>query len=268
MIGHMHGLAFSLRTLRRTCALAACLALCACADTGGARDVRPASGAASATAPPPRVLVFTRTAGYRHDSIPAAVAAIRALASEAKLQTEHGEDASAFTPANLARYRVVVFANTTGDVLDQAQQRALEDFVAAGGGFVGIHAAADTEYDWPWYGTLVGAWFHSHPQGVQTARVAFADEGIVARGRTWRATDEFYNYRSAPRARIVATLAESDYAGGTMGDPHPIAWCRAQGAGRAWYTGLGHRAALYGDATYLRHLARGLRYAARLSDGC
>src|SRR3546814_6772151 len=116
---------------------------------------------------PVRMLVFTNTAGFRHDSIPAAVDTLRALGGGMGWEVEHGEDAAVFTRERLARYRVVVFANTTGDVLDAAQQAALRAFVDGGGGFVGIHAAADTEYGWPWYEALVGAWFESHPPGLQ-----------------------------------------------------------------------------------------------------
>lgn len=202
--------------------------------------------------------------------MPDAVDALRRLGADAGVAVVHTEDAGTFTAANLTRYRVVVFASTTGDVLDDAQQSALRGFVEGGGGFVGLHAAADTEYDWPWYGALVGAWFLRHPPGLQTARVTFADDGIAQVGRTWRVTDEFYDYRDNPRPRVhvVATLDERDYAGGTMGADHPIAWCHAVGRGRSWYTGLGHEATLYRDPTYLRHVARGLRFALGIDRRC
>lgn len=218
---------------------------------------------------PLRVLVFTRTTGFRHDSIPVAVDTVRALGKELDWQVEHGEDAAAFTARNLARYRLVVFVSTTGEVLDDAQQTALRGFIERGGGFVGIHAAADTEYDWPWYGTLVGAWFRSHPPGFQTTTVVFEGEDKL-RDDPWRVTDELYNYRSNPRGevRVVATVDEGEYAGGTMGADHPIAWCRDIGKGRSWYTGLGHRAEMYADATFRAHLLRGLRFAAKQSTDC
>lgn len=226
--------------------------------------------AAAPAREPVQLLVFTKTAGFRHDSIPVAVDTVRELAQRQGWQVDHGEDAGAFTRANLSRYRVVVFASTTGDVLDDAQQAALQAFVEGGGGFVGIHAAADTEYDWPWYGQLVGAWFRSHPPGFQSTRVDFADDGVAAQGREWAVTDELYNYRDNPRPRVhvVATIDESRYEGGTMGADHPISWCHAAGNGRAWYTGLGHRAELYADPTFRRHLLRGLRHAAGASDEC
>ncbi len=218
--------------------------------------------------PRARVLVFTRTVGWQHDSIPAAVAALQRLGAQEGMQVDHSADAADFNAPNLARYQAVVFANTTLDVLDEAQQAAMQGFIRAGGGFMGVHAAADTEYDWPWYGELVGAWFQSHPPGLQAARVFF--EGDADAPRDWRVTDEIYNYRSNPRARVrvLATVREDDYAGGSMGADHPIAWCHAFDGGRAWYTGLGHEAALYADPVFQRHLLRGLRYATAWSQEC
>ncbi|HEY5972688.1 MAG TPA: ThuA domain-containing protein [Pseudoxanthomonas sp.] len=225
---------------------------------------------ASASMPPrARVLVFTKTTGWRHDSIPTAVAALQRLGAREGMQVDHTEDARDFNARRLTRYQAVVFANTTLDVLDDTQQAAMEGFVRAGGGYMGVHSAADTEYDWPWYGELVGAWFKNHPPGLQAARVVF--EGIdTDASQDWRVTDEIYNYRGNPRAkvRVLATVRESDYDGGSMGKDHPIAWCHAFDGGRAWYTGLGHDAALYADPVFLRHLQRGLRYAAMLSNEC
>ncbi|MDH5822423.1 ThuA domain-containing protein [Luteimonas sp. RD2P54] len=228
-----------------------------------------ASPAPERDGPGARVLVFTATRGWRHDSIGQAVETLRGLAGEAGLRFAHTEDPARFTAAELARYRAVVFANTTGDVLDEAQQAALQQFVRAGGGFMGVHSAADTEHGWPWYGELVGAWFESHPPGLQTARVRFVDPPGAADG-TWRVTDEFYNFKRDPRdrVRLIATLASGDYEGGTMGVDHPIAWCREFDGGRSWYTGLGHAPGLYADPVFRAHLARGLRYAAGADDDC
>lgn len=225
--------------------------------------------APAVAAPPDRVLVFTRTAQFRHDSIPVAVAALRKLAAREGMAADHTEDAGAFTAANLARYRTVVFASTTGDVLDEAQQAALEGFVRAGGGFVGVHAAADTEYGWPWYGRLVGAYFRSHPPGLQSTHVLPERDGAPT-GERWPITDELYDYRANPRGRVrvVATVDERGYEGGRMGEDHPIAWCHAFDGGRSWYTGLGHDARVYADARFTAQLARGLRYASGRSDDC
>ncbi len=216
-----------------------------------------------------RVLVFSKTAGFRHDSIPTAAATLRRLAADAGMAADHSEDAGDFNPDNLARYRVVVFASTTGDVLDPAQQAALEGFVRGGGGFLGVHAAADTEYDWPWYGQLVGAWFGGHPPGLQSTRVQPERDGRPD-GEAWPIRDELYNYRSNPRGqvRVVATVDETLYEGGRMGADHPIAWCHAFDGGRSWYTGLGHDDAVYADANFLAQLRRGLRYAAGQATEC
>ena len=225
--------------------------------------------ACAEAAPPARVLVFSRTEGFRHDSIDTAVATLQWLAAAEGLAADHSEDARVFNAANLARYRVMVFANTTGDVLDAAQQRALQAFVRAGGGFVGIHAAADTEYDWPWYGQLVGAWFLGHPPGLQDTHVQPEREGRAV-GPAWAVRDEIYDYRHNPRGQVqvIATVDEGRYQGGRMGADHPIAWCRAFEGGRSWYTGLGHTAAIYADPRFLDQLRGGLRYAAGLSGDC
>jgi len=116
------------------------------------------------------VLVFSKTAGFRHSSIPTGVEAIRTLGAENGFSVTATEDAGAFTDGNLAQYEAVVFLSTTGDVLDETQQAAFERYIEGGGGYVGIHAASDTEYDWPWYGGLVGAYFNGHP-APQTATV-------------------------------------------------------------------------------------------------
>lgn len=212
-----------------------------------------------------RVLVFSRTAGFRHDSIPAGIAALKELGASSNITVDATETAAQFTTSNLARYDAVVFLSTTGDVLDTEQQKAFENYVATGGGYVGVHAAADTEYDWEFYGGLVGAHFASHPH-IQPATVRVEDHQHPATahlGPSWERTDEWYNYRTNPRgrARILATLDETTYQGGTMKGDHPIAWCQAYRGGRAFYTGGGHTAASYAEPAFRQHLLGGLRYA-------
>ena len=241
----------------------------------------PPAGAARAAPPeiapgahpppsPARVLVFTATRGWRHDSIPDAVDALRALVAADGLEMVHSEDPAQFDDANLRGFRTVVFANTTHDVLDDSQQAALERFVRGGGGFVGIHSAADTEYGWPWYGELVGAWFESHPPGLQTTDVRFEPAHRVPALDGWRVTDEIYSFRRNPRpfVDVIATVDGRMFEGGTMGADHPIAWCHARFGGRAWYTALGHDRATYADPRFREHLRRGLRYAGGRADDC
>ncbi|MFC0033564.1 ThuA domain-containing protein [Micromonospora chaiyaphumensis] len=225
----------------------------------------PASPAAAADAPYD-VLVFSKTAGFRHDAIPAGIQAVRDLGAANNFTVTATEDAAQFTTANLARYEAVVFLNTTGDVLDPTQQTAFEAYIGAGGGYVGVHAAADTEYDWPFYGNLVGAWFASHP-AIQAANVKVEDRAHAATAhlpQTWNRTDEWYNYRTNARstAHVLATLDESSYSGGSMGGDHPHAWCKAYAGGRSFYTGGGHTQASYGEAAFRAHLLGGIRYAA------
>ncbi|MGW7730595.1 ThuA domain-containing protein [Streptomyces canus] len=221
--------------------------------------------AASHSADAERVLVFSKTAGFRHDSIPDGVAAVKQLGETGGFTVDATEDANAFTPKNLRRYDAVVFLSTTGDVLDPAQQRAFEGYIRQGGGYVGIHAAADTEYDWAFYGGLVGAYFQSHP-AIQPATVVAEDRAHPSTSGlppTWNRTDEWYNYRSNPRdrAHVLASLDESSYTGGTMNGDHPIAWCQDYQGGRAFYTGLGHTKESYADPAFLGHVLGGIRYA-------
>lgn len=223
---------------------------------------------ALAQTPQWRVLVFSKTAGFRHDSIAAGIATVQALGEDAGFGVDATEDATVFSAANLANYAAVVWLNTTGDVLDAAQQAAFADYVRAGGGYVGVHSAADTEYDWPFYGELLaGAWFASHPE-IQSALLRSesathpATSALPAR---FGMTDEWYNFRGNPRgsAQVLLTLDETSYepGAGAMGSDHPIAWARSVGAGRAIYTGLGHRSETFADARMRAHLAGAIAWA-------
>ncbi|WP_327327049.1 ThuA domain-containing protein [Streptomyces sp. NBC_01210] len=213
-----------------------------------------------------RVLVFSKTAGFRHDSIPAGIAALKELGKSSNIAVDATEEAAQFTTSNLARYDAVVFLSTTGDVLGADQQKAFENYVSTGGGYMGVHAAADTEYDWAFYGGLVGAYFASHPQ-IQPATVRVEDHTHPSTAHlddAWERTDEWYNYRTNPRtqARVLATLDETSYQGGTMKGDHPIAWCQSYEGGRAFYTGGGHTKESYAEPAFRMHLLGGLRYAA------
>jgi type 1 glutamine amidotransferase len=212
-------------------------------------------------------LLFSRTAGFRHDSIPAAIAAVTELGAANGYVAEATEDPAAFTAGNLARFQVVVFLLTTGDVLDDAQQAAFEAWVGAGGGWVGVHSAADTEYAWPFYGALVGAYFKSHPM-VQQASVVIelADTPTtIGLPSPWVRTDEWYDFQTNPRGSVtvLATVDESTYTGGTMGPDHPIAWTHpTPGGGRAFYTAMGHTIASYADPLFRAHVAGAIRWVA------
>ena len=221
--------------------------------------------------PGAQVLVFSKTAGFRHDSIPAGVAAIRSLGRANGFSVRATEDAKTFTPKRLRRFDAVVFLSTSGDVLTPRQQRAFRSYIRHGGGWVGIHSAADTEYEWPFYGRLLGAYFQSHP-AIQPATIDVVDRthpstrSLPAR---WTRTDEWYDFRSNPRGavHVLATLDESSYSGGTMGSDHPIAWCHPFKAGRSWYTAGGHTSESYSEPLFRRHLLGGILWAAGRARG-
>jgi cytochrome c len=218
-----------------------------------------------------RVLLLSKTAGYRHDSIPPGAAAIERLGPRHGFVVDHTEDAGRLNDAELRRYRALVFLSTTGEFLDEAQQGALRRFIERGGGWVGIHAASDGEFEWPWYGEMVGAWFAHHP-AIQRATIHVADQRHPAMAplpAAWTRTDEWYDFRSNPRGRVhvLATLDESSYRGGGMGADHPIAWCHQVGSGRVFYTALGHTVESFAEPLFLDHLAGAIRWAAGLDPG-
>ena len=187
----------------------------------------------------------------------------------------------------------MVFLSTTGDPLNETQQRAFERYIQGGGGYTGIHAAADTEYDWNWYGHLVGGYFLSHPPGTPPASIDVEDRNdhttrhLPAR---WDRVDEWYNYRSpdyqdpnvpdgdySPRnggVHVLLTMDETTYEEGDGNDPvaddHPISWCQRYEGGRSWYTGLGHTAASFSEEDYLLHILGGIEISAGAvgSDEC
>ena len=205
------------------------------------------------------ILAFSRTTGYRHDSIPAGLAALRRL-GHAVTATE---DPAALT--ELSGFAAVVFLSTTEDELaTDGQRAALERYVRGGGGFVGVHAAASTEYSWPFYGELVGAWFRRHPD-IQPARVVVEDAGHPATEHlppVWERVDEWYDFHTNPRAgvRVLLSVDESSYTGGEMGADHPLAWCHENLGGRSFYTALGHTTESYAEPAFLAHLAGGIRW--------
>jgi type 1 glutamine amidotransferase len=230
-----------------------------------AASIAPVPAAAPAAADAPRVLVFTRTEGFRHDSIPDGLRVLR----QAGLRVTATEDPRALTLRALRRHDALVFLQTTGDVLDAPQERAVERYVRGGGGWAGIHAAADTEYRWPFYRTLLGgARFRSHPEIQQASLdVVHRDHPATARvPRRWTRTDEWYAFSARPTAaRVLLRIDERTYDPGAaaMGADHPMAWHRRVGRGRAFYTALGHTRESYAEPAFRRHLLGGVRWAAR-----
>jgi type 1 glutamine amidotransferase len=238
---------------------------CGGAPSAPSAQGNPAGQTASSVPGRLAVLVFSKTEGFRHDSIPAGVAAIREQGRQRGFSIEPTEDAATFTDDGLAKYGAIVFLSTTGDVLNPAQQEAFERFIRRGGGFVGIHSAADTEYDWPFYGALMGAYFAGHPD-IQSATVrveASSHPSMTGLPSAWSRRDEWYNFQKNPRGtlNILATLDERTYNGGTMGSDHPIVWSHGYEGGRAFYTAGGHSAESYSEPLFAAHLGNAIVWA-------
>ena len=213
------------------------------------------------------VLIFHKTEGFRHSSIPIAVEAIEDIGQIHDFTVYSTNDATVFSNQSLNSYEVIIFLNTTGNVLNDYQQNIFQNYIRNGGSYVGIHAASDTEYDWEWYGNLVGAYFRSHPH-VQPAEIIIEDDTHPSTKHLqspWILTDEWYNFQDNPRSNVhvVAVLNEDSYVGGDMGD-HPIIWYHYYDGGRAWYTGLGHSEGLYADPEFVDHLLGGIFWAVGL----
>ncbi|WP_114790050.1 ThuA domain-containing protein [Niabella yanshanensis] len=216
------------------------------------------------TSAKPRVLVMTKTAGFYHASIPKGVEAIQKLGAENGFDVDVTKDSSLFTDQNLKKYAAIIFLSTTGTLFNDDQKAAVQKYIRGGGGFVGIHAAADTEYGWPWYNKLVGAWFASHPK-QQVAQLVVKDRKHLSTQHLpgiWERKDEWYNFKNInPDVKTLITIDEKSYEGGKNGDFHPMAWCHNFEGGRAFYTGLGHTDESFSEPLFLKHVLGGIQYA-------
>lgn len=224
---------------------------------------------------PPRILIFSKTEGYRHECIPTATAALRKLCLANGIAVDTSEEAEDFNAKNLRRYNAVIFLCTTGDVLSPTQETDFERYIQAGGGYVGIHSATDTEYGWTWYGGLAGGYFNGHP-AIQDATLKVEDHKHPAtrhlKDDTWQRKDEWYNFKDLnPNVHVLLSLDEQSYQGGTncadttgkspKGGCHPAAWYHEYDGGRAFYTAGGHTKESYSEEAFLKHLLGGIRYA-------
>jgi type 1 glutamine amidotransferase len=211
------------------------------------------------------IILHNSFPGKRQGSgIDVGIKAIQDLGVKYKFHVDATTDSTKFVYSNLKKYAAVIFLNTTGDVLNEEQQKAFQQYIQAGGGFVGIHAASDTEYGWPWFGNLVGAYFVKHPK-IQEAVLIINDSTNIATKhlpRPWKRTDEWYNFKfMATDLHVLISIDESSYTGGTNGASHYMAWYHNYDGGRAFYTGLGHTDESYADPLYLQHLWGGIQYA-------
>ncbi|BBI31695.1 ThuA domain-containing protein [Cohnella abietis] len=219
-----------------------------------------------------KVLVFSKTEGFRHDSIPAGLVAIRQLAAEHQFQVDATEDSSKFTADGLSPYAAVIFLNTTGDVLNAEEEGAFQSYIESGRGYVGIHSASDTMHSSAWYMSLVGAMFTDHP-AFAAGTVKVADKvhpSTASLPSNWQRSEEWYNFLQNPRGNVhvLATVDEKSYMGGKMGYDHPVSWCQEVSGGKSWYTALGHAPESYSkDPTFLEHILGGIQWAAGQAEG-
>lgn len=220
---------------------------------------------------PDRILVYTRTNAFRHvDEIAIASFVLPARLYDLGVEADVTEDPQAFTESNLQRYRAVFFLYTSGnDILDVDGKAALESYVRGGGGWLGIHSAADTEYSWPFYAELVVSHFLTHP-ATQPANItieASSHPTMAGVPSPWRFIDEWYDYRSNARAAaevtILATVDESSYMGGGMGTDHPMIWCHERLGGRAFYSGIGHESDAWREPGFLTMIDNAVRWVIR-----
>lgn len=220
----------------------------------------------SQAAAKPKVLVFSKTTGYHHSSITVGNVAIQKLGIENKFDVDTTTDANKFNLKNLKQYKAVIFLSTTGDVLNEPQQEAFEKYIKSGGGFMGIHAATDCEYNWPWYGNLVGAYFGAHP-AQQIANLNIVDQNNISTKHLpnpWIRKDEWYSFKwVAEGLHELITIDENSYNLGKITPMvhHPMVWYHEYDGGRAFYTELGHTEESYADPLYLKHILGGIEYA-------
>lgn len=213
---------------------------------------------------PKKVLIFSKTNGFRHGSISVGINAIKKLGEENHFLVDATEDSLAINSKNLKQYQVIIFLNTTGTILGKEGELALQEFMKKGKGFVGVHSASDCEFDWPWYGKMIGGYFVSHP-AQQTAKLIVVNKEHLSTQHLpaiWERKDEWYNFKNLnPDVNVLLKIDESSYTGGINGENHPMAWYQNYGGGRMFYTALGHTNESYSDPLFLQHLLGGINYA-------
>ena len=210
------------------------------------------------------VLVITETEGWVHDSIEAGLKLIKYLGDKNRFNVYHSDNSRVINYSNLKSIKTLIFLNTTEDILSEDEQVVMQKFIQSGKGFVGVHSASDTEYEWKWYGELVGAYFKSHPEGTTNAKIIKIENGRFSKhlNPIWEVEDEWYNFNyTNDDINVVLELDEKSYYGGENGDYHPITWYHSYDGGRSFYTGLGHLKEVYSNKMFIELLEQGILYA-------
>jgi hypothetical protein len=215
-----------------------------------------------------KVLIYSKTNGYRHESIPLGIAAIKKLGEANNFWVDATEDSLDINDKKLRQYQAIIFLSTTGKVLGVNEEEALQKFIQKGGGFAGIHAATDCEYNWPWYVKMIGASFESHPQ-QQMAKLVIVDSTHLATKHLsgiWERKDEWYNLKDLnPAVKVLIKIDETSYTGGKNGNNHPMAWYHDYEGGKVFYTELGHTNESYTEPLFLQHILGGINYVLGLN---
>ena len=219
---------------------------------------------------PSSILVFSKTGGFRHTSIEKGIEALKKMGGLQHWKMNFSEDASLFTKAELSKYNLILFLNTTGDILNPDEQTAFENYIKSGGNYLGVHAASDTEFDWPFYAEMVVAQFKSHPKQQNATLIKTPNckhPSVQHYKATFDKFDEWYNFRKpvASYVNVVLSIDENSYQGNRMGTYHPISWYHVFQGGRVFYTAMGHDEASYSNADFLKHLQEGIRWALGLT---
>jgi type 1 glutamine amidotransferase len=220
-----------------------------------------------------RVLVYSGSTGYRHESIPAGVEAMKSIAAKLGYQAEATEDPGVFSEDRLAAYKAIVFVSSTTDPkkpesewFTGARRDALVGFLKSGKGIVGLHAAADSHYHWPWYGQLMGGYFERHPKGTPKGTLTVHDARHPATSKlpkTITRNDEWYYYKDFdPTVKVLVTVDPASIGEGQADvNPNPVVWYKSFGGGRVFYSGLGHSSESYGEPYMIKLMTGGLKYA-------
>ena len=208
------------------------------------------------------VLVITETKGWVHDSIESGLKLVENIGDQNKFNVYHSDESNVITYENLKEIKTIIFLNTTEEILTDVEQKVMESFIKSGKGFVGVHAAADTEYNWQWYGKLVGAYYRNHPE-VMNGKILTINHKITNHlDSEWEIEDEWYNFDYVNYdVNILLHLDEDSYIGGEHPDYHPITWYHEYDGGRSFYTGLGHTKEVYDDERFIKLLEKGILYA-------
>lgn len=210
-----------------------------------------------------QIIVFSKTLGFRHTSIEDGINSIKKLGLENGFLVDATENSDTLV-SNINKYDAVIFLSPSGDIFTDKQQKIFMDYIQQGGGFVGIHGATTVEYDWAWYGNMIGAYFDGHPK-PQNATVHVVNHEHPATSfleNEWQTFDEWYNFKSlSTKTHVLMTLDETSYSGGKHGVYHPIAWYQTYDGARIFYTALGHAEKSYKDPLFLKHILGGILYA-------